>query len=40
MQHQLAFSRIHIIEWLWKTDPENGDPDRRTGKEMYGLIRT
>jgi hypothetical protein len=34
MEHQLAFSKIHIIEWLWKIDPETGEPDRRTGKEI------
>lgn len=39
MPHHLAFSRIHIIEWLWKIDPDTGQPDRRTGKELYAHIK-
>ncbi len=39
MAHQLAFSKIHIIEWLWKIHPSTGAPDRRTGLEIYKELR-
>jgi hypothetical protein len=35
MEHELAFSRIHIVEWLRREDPVTGAPDRRTGQETY-----
>lgn len=35
MENRLSFDKIHIIEWLWKLDPATGNPDRRTGQEIY-----
>lgn len=35
MPHQLTFGKIRIVEWLWKTNPRTGKPDRRTGEEIY-----
>jgi hypothetical protein len=35
MENRLSFGKIHIIEWLWKVNPETGVPDRRTGHEVY-----
>src|SRR5213593_4565089 len=35
MENRLSFGRIHIIEWLWKLNPETEEPDRRTGTEVY-----
>ena len=40
MEHQLAFSKIHIIEWLRKVDPKTGEPDRRTGQEICKELQT
>jgi hypothetical protein len=39
MEHQLAFGRIHVIEWLWRVDPDTGTPDRRTGQETYRELK-
>jgi len=39
MAHHLVFGKIHIIEWLWDNDPETGEPDRRTGRELYDELR-
>ena len=39
MAHELSFGKIHIIEWLWRINPETGTPDRRTGQESHEEIR-
>ena len=41
MAHNLAFGKIHIIEWL-RAGSHKGDQrgDRRTGEEVYGELRT
>jgi hypothetical protein len=36
--HPLVFGKIHIIEWLWTVHPTTGEPDRRTGKELYDEV--
>ncbi len=40
MEHQLTFGKIHIIEWLWRTNPKTGAPDRRTGQETYRELKS
>jgi hypothetical protein len=35
MENRLSFGKIHVIEWLWKINPETNQPDRRTGAEVY-----
>ena len=39
MENRLSFSKIHITEWLWKINPNTGEPDRRTGHETYRELK-
>lgn len=40
MEHQLVFSKIHVVEWLQPEARDGRPADRRTGKQVYQAIQS